>query len=474
MSEIKKNITYSVLYKFVNIAINLFLTPYVSRSLGAEKYGECTYSVSIAYLFGIFGILGMENYGSRRIAEIRAKGIDLSKDFCEILSLQCILTFVVSLLYLLYFSFLVNYSYRLILVLYILSLSLDISWFFYGIEKVDFIFKRTILFKIICIVCVLLFIKQPDDFKKYLIIISAGQLFSNFLLFLFAFKYTHISFIHFKNIFKHFIPSCILFIPVIGISIYNYIDKIMIGSLSNVSDVAFYSNSEKIMLFPQLFVTSIGAIMMPRITSLISVSNTDKALYYLKETILLVAFISSACTFGILSISKEFVSIYLGKSYLICATLLFYLMPCLIFKAYANVFRTQYLIPYKKDLVYVSSILIGAFLNLFLNFILIPHFKVSGACIATMITEISVCLFQMFYLLRYVHIFKTIIKGFIFQFIGLFMMIVLLFIPSSDSIIVSLSFKVIFGSFLYLLLSFICCILFKINVFQICFHLHIN
>ena len=44
---------------------------------------------------------------------------------------------------------------------------------------------------------------------------------------------------------KHIKGSLLLFIPVISYSIYKVMDKIMLGVMVNVSEVAYYENAEK-------------------------------------------------------------------------------------------------------------------------------------------------------------------------------------------------------------------------------------
>ncbi len=49
------------------------------------------------------------------------------------------------------------------------------------------------------------------------------------------------------------------------------------------------------------------------------------------------------------------------------------------FIAWANVIRTQYLIPNKRDSIYLTSTMVGAILNLIINWMLIPKYQANGA-----------------------------------------------------------------------------------------------
>ena len=66
----------------------------------------------------------------------------------------------------------------------------------------------------------------------------------------------------------------------------------------------------------------------------------------------------------------------------------------IVFLAWANVVRTQYLIPKKKDKIYITSTIIGAVINLVINILLIKKYGAIGATIGTVFAEASVCIYQ--------------------------------------------------------------------------------
>lgn len=64
------------------------------------------------------------------------------------------------------------------------------------------------------------------------------------------------------------------------------------------------------------------------------------------------------------------------------------------FISWANVVRMQFLIPNEKDRIYVTSIIVGAILNVFINYNLIPLYGAAGAAIGTICAEATVMLIQ--------------------------------------------------------------------------------
>lgn len=70
------------------------------------------------------------------------------------------------------------------------------------------------------------------------------------------------------------------------------------------------------------------------------------------------------------------------------------LSPVIIFKSWANLVRTQYIIPRGYDIIYILSVIMGAVSNLILNALLIPKYQGIGAIIGTIIAEFVVCFIQ--------------------------------------------------------------------------------
>lgn len=458
-TNIKANFVLTLSYNILNILIPFVTTPYIARVLGADNLGIYSYSYSVARIFVIFAMLGLNNYGNRTIASVRDDKKKLSKIFWEIYYMQLGLSLLVMATYIVYTNFFCEHKLiAALLFFYVMSAAFDITWFFFGIECFKFTVIRNLVIKMLSLAIILILIKTPDDLWLYTLIMALSFLVSQLFLWTAIKKYVGFLKPNFKRSANHFKPNLVLFIPVFAISIYHFMDKIMLGNLSNMNQVGLYDVAEKIITIPQTAVAALGTVMLPKVSNMMATGNQDGAVNYLKKSIILVAAISSVCTFGIISVAPEFVYIYLGKGYETCITLLYYLMPCLIFKAYANVIRTQYLIPLKKDRIYVTSVSIGAVVNLVFNLIFIPRFQAIGACIGTILAEIIVCLYQMRFIVKEQKVGKYFLYGLVFQGIGAIMFIVLHLIPFSGSQWIVLAEKVIIGGVLYLAISAVYCI----------------
>ncbi|MBR6168849.1 flippase [Candidatus Saccharibacteria bacterium] len=396
MTNTKKNFVYNTIYQLFSIIVPIILAPFLSRRLGVGGSGIYSYTYSVVYYFTLFTLLGINNYGSRLVAKVREDKKEVSKVFWELASLQLTLgTIMVSLF--LIMTFTVFDKYRIIYLiqgLFIFSAALDINWFFYGMEEFKLTVIRSLIIKVINFICILIFVKSPDDVWVYALIMSTSALANQIVLW--PFMRTRVIFVRptIKNMKKHIKPLLVLFIPVIAISIYKIMDKIMIGIISNVNEVGLYEYGEKINSIPLTIIAALGTVMLPKISNLAAKKKRTEIRQYLNKSISFVLFISTPL-FYLFAISLNIiVPMYLGNDFSPTSSLTMLLSISLPFVSFANVIRTQYLIPMEKDRIYVTSVVIGAVLNFIVNMLMIPSLGAKGACYGTIIAEISVMVFQ--------------------------------------------------------------------------------
>lgn len=424
------NIIYNVIYQILIFIIPLITMPYISRVLGANGIGIYSYTYSIAYYFMIIAMLGLNNYGNRTIAKVRDDKEAMSKEFWSIYAFQLITTSIMVVLYFSYIAiFCKEYKYiALLQSMYVISSAFDINWFFWGIEKFKLTITRNTLIKVLSLILIFIFVKTENDVWKYTIILAGSTLISNMVLFSFLRKYIKFSKITKGDILKHLKPNLVLFLPVIAVSIYKIMDKIMLGTLSTVTEVGYYENAEKIINVPIAIITAIGTVMLPRVSNMISNDQEDQVKEFLGRTMPLVMCLSIAMMVGLIAIAKDFAIIYFGMDFAKAGILIKLLSVTIIFLSWGNVIRTQYLIPKEMDRDYIISAFLGAIVNFIMNCIFIPKYQSVGACFGTICAEFIVVFYQTFVVRKKLPIFKYIKESFPFLIKALIMYIVVIYI----------------------------------------------
>jgi len=457
------NLLYQLIYQLVIMILPLVLSPYLARVIGAEGMGYYSYSFSVAYYFVIFSNLGILNFGNREIAKVKDDSERLNQVFSNLISVHIIISSISFALYIGYVVFLAESQlYAMIQSLYVLSGLFDISWFYFGIEK----FKLTAIvnsaMKIIVAILTFAFVNTPDDIWVYCLIMAGGFLVCQMSLWFPLHRYVQFEKPQ-KDIMWSFIkPLAILFIPVVAVSLYRYMDKIMVGMISGKRELGWYENAEKIIDVPMGIIAAFGTVMMPRMSNLCVCGNMKDAYEYIEKSMKYIMLIGFALAFGLSSVGRVFAPVFWGEDFMNSGNLIICLAVTIPFLSFAGILRTQYLIPNNYDREYVVSIISGALVNVVVNCILIPKYGALGAAIATIGAEVTVCLLQTYAVRQKLPI-KKYVKNFLpFFIIGFGMFgVVFIFGERRDASILTLLLQILIGGLFYLIISGSCLFLTK-------------
>ena len=93
--------------------------------------------------------------------------------------------------------------------------------------------------------------------------------------------------------------------------------------------------------------------------------------------------------------ARQCIMLLSGEAYMGAIQPMQILMPTTIFIGITNILGIQILVPLGKERAVLHSEILGAVVDLILNFILIPKYAASGAATGTLIAELAVLVYQM-------------------------------------------------------------------------------
>lgn len=450
--SIKKNYVYNTAYQLLAMLAPLITTPYISRIFGADGVGRYSYAHSVADYFILFIMLGVSNYGCRTIAEYKNNRESLKKEFWSIYLLQVFMACIVTIIYLIYACFIADdHAMSTIMVVYVVSAGLDISWAYFGLELFRLTTIRSGIIKLLTIILLFLMVRDESDIYIYAGIYVTGFILSQIILWLTFNSNIGFSKVSIMDIYSHVKPNVILFIPVLAISLYKIMDKVMLGVMSGTLEVGYYASCEKVIKVPMALIVSLGNVMLPRISNMLVSKEFEKSKAYLEKSIQFAMFLSCSIGFGIIAVADIFVPVFYGEGYEKCINVFEFLMISCIFLAFANVIRTQYLIPNKKDKIYIVSVWIGAIINLAFNAVLIPKYGSVGAAIGTLFAEGSVCVVQSLGTRKEIHSIQLFVNSIPFLLSGIIMSFFIRLISINyENLITQLLFKIALGCIIYM------------------------
>lgn len=389
-----KNITYKILHQIILFIFPLILTPYISRVLGVKSLGIYSFYYSISIYFSYLAMLGINIYGNRAIAQVKENDKTLKKVFTNIYVLQFIASIISLILYLIFILISKNKIISIIMIMNTLTSLFNINWFYFGQEKFKPVIFTQLIIKTLITILIFVFVKNENSLIIYSILKCSSDLIFNIILFIFSIKYIKFNNISKTSVKNNLKPCLLLFIPALATTIYQQTDKVMIGILVNKTEVGYYECASKLITITLGLVSAVLTVISPKMSNLISRKKDDDSKKLFNNSINYILCLATAISFGIISISKEFVPLFFGSSYKSSINLTIGLAVSLLFVSFSNSLKLLYLIPKEKDKIYTNSVIYGTILNIISNYILINKYNAMGAVISTVITELFVLIYQ--------------------------------------------------------------------------------
>lgn len=452
--KVIKNYLYNIFYQIFILIVPLITTPYLARVLGPKGVGINSYTNSIIQYFILFGSIGINLYGNRQIAFIRDDKRRLTQTFYEIFFMRLIAMAIAYIAFLFFFIFINKYKvYYLAQSISLIAAAFDISWFFMGVENFAVTVFRNLLVKIITLISIFMFVKSYGDLNIYILILSLSLLIGNLTLFPSLKRYIGKPNLSSLNILNHMWPSLLLFIPQIATQIYLVLNKTMLGLMISVQAAGYFDQSDKMVKMVLAIVTATGTVMLPHVANAFAKGEHDKTKKFLYNSFSFVTALSIPMTFGLSAIASKFVPLFFTNKFNSVVPIMMIESIVILLIAWSNVIGTQYLLPTKQTEAYTKSVVIGAVVNLITNVPLILLYGAIGSAISTVLSEISVTLYQIIIIrgqVSYQNLFNEVWKYLISGIIMFFAVI------AFDKILPSnwfyLLIEVILGICLYLLL----------------------
>lgn len=392
---IKKNFIWSSILTISGYLFPLITYPYVSRVLGVASIGKFQFATSIISYFNVIAMMGIATIGIREIARAKGKRKELSGVFSSLVSLNLISTCIaISLLVICIYvvpSF--NNVKKMLYIgtANIFCNSLMVEWLYKGLEDFRYITFRGILIRCIYVGCVLLFVKNQDDYVVYFLLTTLVVVVNSAINICHSRKYIDFSFenINFRPYVKSFI---ILGVYQILTAMYISFNVIFLGARCGDVEVGYYSTATKLYGLIMSFFTAFTGVMLPRMSSLIEEKkNNDFVKLAAKSIDFLLLF-----SIPIIVISEVYapfiVRVISGAGYDGAILPMRIVMPLLLIIGYEQILVIQMLTPLRKDSEILKNSVIGAFVALLLNITIVSKLGSVGSSIVWCCSELAVLL----------------------------------------------------------------------------------
>jgi len=401
--RILENIISLSFLQMISYIYPLITFPYLIKTLTIEVYGLLAFALAMIGYFSIFTDFGLNLTMTKKIAlyrNDRNKLIELLSSGISIKFILAIFSFII--LNIIVFSFDKFSNNWLIHLLYfgiVINQVVYPYWLFQGIEKTKYITILSFIFKTLYVVLIFSFITTPDDaISLPIILFTVGfleglvSLFIIFVLLKLEFKIQS-----FERIKYYMKKSYYIFISNVSINLSSTTTIFLLGILTNNTIVGYYAAAEKLIFAAKGLITPITYSIFPYLSKLSKKSKKYSLLIIRKISLFLIIFTTIASIFGVIT-AKYILEFLIGNQHQESIIILQILSFTILTSSLINMFGVQTMLTFGRNRAYSKILMIGAFMNLLLNFILIPKFQHIGAALSVLIVEILIVLMMFIYI----------------------------------------------------------------------------
>ena len=401
-----RSVRFNFIMNFIltasSIIFPLITFPYISRVLQAAGNGKVAFAISVLTYFTMFASLGIPTYGIRACAKVREEKEKLSHTVQELLIINTVTMLMTYAVFAVLMQLIPEFAAEKEL-MWINSIGLilnvfGVGWLYNALEQYAYITACSLVFKVLSIIMMFAWVKNPDDYVKYGAITMFAASGSYVMNFINLHKYVSLKKTGTYNFRQHLRPIFIFFATSAAISVYTNLDVVMLRFMKDDAEVGYYNAAIKVKTILVSLITSLGTVLLPRLSFYVRMKDKDAFHSTIVKAFNFVLVLGSSVTVYFMLFTKETILVLSGKGFYPAIMPMFLLMPTVLFIGLSNITGIQILTPINKEKQVLISIIYGAVLDFVLNLILIPGYGASGAAFATLMAEAMVLIVQCIYL----------------------------------------------------------------------------
>ncbi|HGL1654065.1 TPA: oligosaccharide flippase family protein [Streptococcus pneumoniae] len=396
--SIARNYLLNLIKMTLSILFPLISYPYVSRILSVDGLGAINFSASFVNYFVLIAIFGINVYAVREGAKYRDDKKLLGKFVTEML-LVSICTAMISFSLLTVSLLLPALSeYRSLILIFSITIIFNVvgmEWFFQLMEDYQYITLRAIIFQILSLIFLFIFVKDRNDIYVYALITVAANAGSQ-ILNLFRLR-KEVEIFRYKdyNIRNYFKPMFLIFLTLLSMNIYRYLDVTFLGFFKNDRSVGYYSLATKITSAIISMVSSVTVILTPRLAYHYKKEEFDKFYKIAYSSFDFILLLAIPVVIGVLSFSSILVDFLGGSTFVSSVLTVEILSLTILFSNLNALLITPILTVMNREKAVLKIFIIALIFNVITNMLLIPVMDFNGSALVTVLTEGIICILSL-------------------------------------------------------------------------------
>ncbi len=270
--KLTQNFTSLMSVRIINLLQPLIVLPYLTRTLGPEKFGLIAFAQAFIEYFSTFIDFGFDLTATRDISKNINNKNKINQIFSSVLTAKNLIL-LVSLIIILtvVFSnekFSQNWQLFLICSSILVGNTLFPLWFFQGIEKMKYISYFNIIAKLFFTICIFIFIRQESDYLLVPLFISLGNVSIGIIAICIILGKFKVKFriVSLRKVYFTLADSSAAFISNLAPNLYNNSSTFLLGLFTTSTITGYYSGTIKIINFFNTVIQIISRTFFPHLS----------------------------------------------------------------------------------------------------------------------------------------------------------------------------------------------------------------
>ena len=385
------NVAALAMGQAIAMVLGLMTHAILARAVGPADYGILGFAIAVISYFGVVAALGIDTWATREIAADRGRVREVTGAATAIrLALSTASFFGIVILVSAWGRDALIGTVVLIqgVSLFIAALSFDFA--FQGIERMEAVARRQVLSAVIALAGVAASLNLGGGIVAAAVVLQCAAAAAT-LVMIWEFTRT----VGFPIVGRRILgdwrgilrDNAPLAVTGLLVSLYTYIDVVMLGFMRPTVEVGLYVASVRIMMIGLVVAAVLRTAILPVLARLHTSPDQRREAGAHNA-----AFVSAAgglAAAGGFVLAPDILTVIYGNDFREAATVLRLLMVNLLFANVAEVFHTQ-LVAWRLQNQQMLIMAGGAALNIALNLVTIPQYGMEGAAVATIASTLLV------------------------------------------------------------------------------------
>jgi len=396
--KLVSNVVALLLLQVVNYILPLLTVPYLFQTLEAEKFGVVAFASSIVMFLQVIVDYGYNLSGTRVVSTHMNDKAKLTEIFSSIMIIKFFL--IILTLFLLTLLIFIFDKIRAEAFLFYITFGIVIgqalfpTWFFQGLEEMKYITYINATVKLFFTLCVFLFVNTKSDYYIVPLLTSIGSILAGIFSIKLLYKTFAIKFQlqNKKIILKYFKESFNIFITEFMPNVYNNFSTVLLGFISNMDSVGYFSLATKIIGIFNSILQVLKTATFPYLNKNFTKFNAVAKIMISSGLILSLILITS---------SHALIPLIFGPASINALNLVYILSLSPFLASILFMYGTNKLLVLKKDQEFKNITFIYSIFGFCSASLLIPLYGAYGAAITLLLTRTLMAVLVYIYARRY-------------------------------------------------------------------------